>query len=116
MSDLINKTKACAEFLQLALPATGQHPGHTKDDRFRDWEMAAYDDPTFLYDGDYFAVYDECCGKDTNTLNSEQVRACVTFLLRQMRNQYEPYPCLASGELLALLDRWIELSEKEDAE
>ena len=116
MSELLNKAKACVGYLRLALPETGQHPGHTKDDRFRDWQKAAYDDPDFAYDGDYFAVYEECRDKDTNSLNNEQVRGCITFLLRQMRNQYAPYPCLTSGELLELLERWIELNDKEDAE
>ena len=115
MSELLKKAKDCAVYLGLVWPETGKHCGLTNDDRFLDWRRAVYNDPDFLYDGDYFAVYDECRGKDTNTLNSEQVRACITFLLRQMRNQYEPYPCLTSGELLALLDRWIELNEKEDA-
>ena len=53
---------------------------------------------------------------DVNKLTDDQVRGCITFLLRQMRNQYAPYPCLASGELHQLLLRWIELNGKEDAE
>ena len=116
MSDLMKKARACEVFLSLVLPETGKHPGNTNDDRFRAWQAAAYDDPDFLYDGDYFAIYDECRNKDANDLNDEQVRGCITFLLRQMRNQYAPYPCLTSGELYRLLVRWIELNEEEDAE
>ncbi len=114
MSDLLNKTKACAEFLSLVLPETGKHSGLANDDRFRDWQKAVYDDPDFLFDGDFFAVYGECRGKDPQSLTGEQTRACVTFLLRQMRSAYAPYPCLTEGELLGLLAHWIEL--KEDAE
>ena len=114
MSDLLNKAKDCAVYLGLVLPATGAHCGLTNDDRFREWRKAAYDDPDFLYDGDYFAVYGDCRGKNPGELTEEQTRACITFLLRQMRNSYAPYPCLTSGELLGYLNRWIEL--KEEAE
>lgn len=113
MNDLLSKAKECAVFLGLKLPETGNHSGLVNDDRFRDWRKAVYDDPDFLYDGDFFAVYGECREKDPGTLNEDQVRACVTFLLRQMRSAYAPYPCLVSGELLGFLNRWIELKEEE---
>ena len=116
MSDLLNRAKDCEMFLSLILPETGRHPGFTNDDRYHAWEQAVYDDPDFLYDGDYFECYAQCQEKEANTLTDEQVRGCITFLLRQMRNQYAPYPCLVSGELHDLLARWIELNEKEDAE
>ena len=103
-------------FLSLMLPETGRHPGFTNDERYHAWEQAVYDDLDFLYEGDYFECYDECQGKAPNTLTNEQVRGCITFLLRQMRNQYAPYPCIVSGELHDLLTHWIELNEKEDAE
>ncbi len=116
MSDLLKKARECEIFLGLVLSETGKHPGDDSDDRFRAWRKAAYDDPDFLYEGDYFAVYDDCRDKDVTELTNDQVRGCITFLLRQMRNQYAPYPCLTSGELYQLLVRWIELNEKEDAE
>ena len=116
MSDLMKKAMECEIFLSLRLPETGKHPGLDNDDRFRAWRKAAYDDPDFLYDGDYIACYEECRDKDASELSNDQVRGCITFLLRQMRNQYAPYPCLVSGELYRLLLRWIELNEKEDAE
>ena len=115
MSELLKKAKECEIFLSLVLPETGTHPGMDNDGRFRAWRKAAYDDPDFLYDGDYFACYEECRDMDVNSLNNEQVRGCITFLLRQMRNQYAPYPCLVSGELRRLLLRWIELNEEESA-
>lgn len=111
MSDLLKKTKACAEYLNEKLPETGKHGGGTDDSRFREWGKAVYGDPDFLYEGDYFSVYAECRGRDPSSLDEERTRACVTFLLRQMRSAYAPYPCLTSGELLGLLNRWIELKE-----
>ena len=116
MSDLMKKARECEIFLSLRLPETGKHPGLDNDDRFRAWRKAAYDDPDFLYDGDYIACYEKCREQAAGELTNDQVRACITFLLRQMRNQYAPYPCLVSGELHSLLLRWIELNEKEDAE
>ena len=90
MSDLLNKAKDCAVYLGLVLPVTGAHCGLTNDDRL------------------------DCRGENPGELTEEQTRACITFLLRQMRNSYAPYPCLTSGELLGYLNRWIEL--KEEAE
>lgn len=49
-------------------------------------------------------------------MTDNEVRGCITFLLRQMRSQYAPYPCLISGELHGLLVRWIELNDKGEAE
>ena len=112
MTDLLKKAKDCAVYLGLVLPETGAHCGLTNDSRFLDWRKAVYDDPDFLSDGDYFTVYGECRGKDPGSLNEEQVRACVTFLLRQMRSAGAPYPCLTSGELLGFLNRWIKLKEE----
>ena len=111
---LLQKTRECVDFLRLTLPSTGQHPGHTRDARWQDWLNAVYDDPGFLFNGDSFAVWQECRSKPADSLDTEQARACVTFLLRQMRNEFEPYPCLTDGELLALLNRWIELTEGEN--
>ena len=115
MSELLQKAKECEIFLSLVLPETGKHPGIDSDDRFRAWRKAVYDDPDFLYDGDYIECYEGYRDKDVNELTNDQVRACITFLLRQMRNQYAPYPCLESGELHRLLVRWIELNEEESA-
>ena len=114
MTGFIEKTLKCLDYLRLVFPMTGEHPGDGKDDRYREWLKAAYDEPGFLDEGDYFSVYESCREKAPGTLSKDEVRACVTFLIRQMRNQYAPYPCLAGGELLALLDRWIELNEEED--
>ena len=116
MSDLMKKARECEIFLSLRLPETGKHPGLDNDDRFRAWRKVAYDDPDFMYEGDYIACYEKCREQAAGELTNDQVRACITFLLRQMRNQYTPYPCLVSGELHSLLLRWIELNEKEDAE
>ena len=110
MSDLMKKARDCEIFLRLS--ETGKHPGIVNDDRFRAWRKAAYDDPGFLYGGDYISCYEECRDRDVNELTNEQVRGCITFLLRQMRNQYAPYPCLVSGQLHSLLLRWIGLNEK----
>ncbi len=109
---LLQKTRDCVDFLQLTLPSTGRHPGHARDDRWQAWLKAVYEDSGFLCSGDCFAVYQECRGKPVDSLGVDQVCACVTFLLRQMRNEYEPYPSLTDGELLALLNRWIELTEE----
>ena len=111
-SALLQKAKECVDFLSLALPETGKHPGHTKDDRWRAWQKAVYDDPEFLYDGDFIAVYEECREKPAAELSLDQLRACITFLLRQMRSQYEPYPCLTDGAMRALLQQWINLTEE----
>ena len=113
MTELLKKAKECAVYLGLVWPETGGHCGLTDDSRFLDWRKAVYDDPDFLYEGDYFAVYEDCRGKDPAGLNEEQVRACITFLLRQMRCASAPYPCLTSGELLGFLNRWIEMKEEE---
>ena len=59
-SILLQKTKDCVDFLRLILPSTGLHPGHTRDERWRAWLKAVYDDPGLLFDGDYFAAYEEC--------------------------------------------------------
>ena len=115
MSDLLKKARDCEIFLSLILPETGKHPGLDNDDRFRTWRKAVYDDPDFLYDGDYIGSYEECRDKDASELTNDQARACITFLLRQMRNQYAPYPALVSGELHRVLLRWIELNEEENA-
>ena len=115
MSELKKKAMESENFLSLILPETGKHPGLDNDDRFRAWRKAAYEDPGFLYDGDYIACYEECRDKETSELTNDEVRCCITFLLRQMRNQYAPYPCLVSGELYRLLLRWIELKEEENA-
>ena len=115
MSDLLKKARDCEIFLSLILPETGKHPRLDNDDRFRAWRKAAYEDSDFLYDGDYITCYEECRDKDASELTNDQVRASITFLLRQMRNQYAPYPCLVSGELHKLLLRWIELNEEENA-
>ncbi len=48
-------------------------------------------------------------------MSPEEVRACVTFYVRQMRFQYPPYPCIAGGELLRLLERWLRITEEEEA-
>ncbi len=113
MSDLMNKTKACLEFLAQVQPDTGKHSGQTDDRRFREWQKAVYDDPDFLYLGDFFTIYSECRGKAPNELSKEKARACITFLVRQMRFGYAPYPFLVEGELLGLLRRWTELEEKD---
>ncbi len=115
MSDLMKKARECEIFLSLVLPETGKHPGQDNDDRFRVWRKAAYDDPDFLYDGDYIACYEECRNMDTDELTKDQVRACITFLLRQMRNQNTPYPCLVSAELHRLLLRLIRLNDNDGA-
>ena len=115
MTGFIEKTVKCTDYLRLVFPSTGEHPGDGKDERYRDWLKAAYDEPAFLYDGDYFSVYEACREKTPETMTKSEVRGCVTFLLRQMRSQYAPYPCLTSGELLSLLDRWIELNQEADS-
>ena len=116
MNGLIRTAKECREFLHSVNPLTGRHPGTINDGRFHAWREAVYSDPGFLYDGDYFSCYDACRGKNPAVLSNNEVRGCITFLLRQMRCQYPPYPCLDSGELLALLDRWIELNDSPDEE
>ena len=110
-TNLLWETRECADFLRLTVPETGRHPGHTRDERWKAWLKTVYEDSNFLYDGDFFAVYDECRDKLPGEMDKDQVRACITFLLRQMRQEYEPYSCLTSGELLALLNRWIDLAE-----
>lgn len=116
MNELIKKTRACMEYLGIINPQTGRHPGNTDDERFRDWREAVYSDPEFLYEGNYITCYWECRDKEIKTLTNDEVRGCITFLLRQMRCEYPPYPCLDSGELLAYLDRWIELNNHTDEE
>ncbi|MCR4883525.1 MAG: hypothetical protein K6A68_08145 [Clostridiales bacterium] len=116
MNGLLKAAKDCRDFLQTVNPKTGRHPGHTADERFRAWREAVYGDPDFLYEGNYFTCYESCRGKDAGVLSNDEVRGCITFLLRQMRCEYPPYPCLDSGELLALLDRWITLNDRPDKE
>lgn len=116
MSDLLKKAKDCEVFLSLVPPEAGGHPGNTDDGRYRAWLRAVYDDPDFLYDGDYFECYERCRDKTPADMTDNEVRGCITFLLRQMRSQYAPYPCLISGELHGLLVRWIELNDKGEAE
>ena len=116
MRDLLKKAKDCEVFLRLMLPETGSHPGSTNDERYHAWEHTVYDDSDFLYEGDYFERYEQCRDKVPSDMTNDEVRGCITFLLRQMRNQYAPYPCLVSGELHDLLARWIELNDKENAE
>ena len=66
MSDLMKKARECEIFLSLRLPETGKHPGLDNDDRFRAWRKVAYDDPDFMYEGDYIACYEECRDKDAS--------------------------------------------------
>ncbi|MBQ9308189.1 MAG: hypothetical protein IJ229_09710 [Clostridia bacterium] len=110
-SSLLQKAKECAEFLRLILPATGQHPGHVRDSRWRVWEEAVKTDGAFLYDGDAAQVYEECKGAELNALTSDQLRACISHLLQMMAISQEPYECLTNGELLSYLDQWINLTE-----
>ena len=108
-SDFTRKTRLCADYLRSVLQDSRETPADAKDSRFRDWQTATYEESGFLDTGDFFAVYEKCRNKAPDMLTSNEVRGCVTFLLRQMRYEYPPYSCIENGELLALLERWLEL-------
>lgn len=114
MTGFIEKTLKCLDYLRAVSYVKGEHSGDGKDDRYREWLKAAYEEPGFLDAKDYFSIYEACREKSPETLTNDEVRGCVTFLIRQMRNQYAPYPCLTDGELLGLLERWIQLNREAE--
>lgn len=112
-SEFLSKTEVCAKYLSSASLAERKNPAFTRDDAYREWQMAAYDEPAFLYDGDYLSLYNHCAAKDAANLSMEEVRASITFLIRQMRCEYAPYSCIVSGRLASLLTRYIALAKEE---
>lgn len=112
-SEFLYKAEVCTDYLSSASLAERRNPAFTKDDAYREWQKAAYDEPAFLYDGDYLSLHSHCAGKDAANLSMEEVRASITFLLRQMRCEYAPYSCIVSGRLASLLTRYIALAKEE---
>ena len=111
--DFLSKTEMCACYHSNASSMERKNPAFTKNDAYREWQSAAYNEPEFLYAGDYITLYKRCMRKDAAHLNVEEVRASITFLLRQMRCEYAPYSCIVSGRLAALMARYIELVKGE---
>lgn len=111
--DATVKLLACYNSLT---PSQLKAGGFTHKAEFIAWQSALYDDTGFLYDGDYFAVFDQCQSKDTFTLTMDETRACITFLIRQMRYEYEPYPCITDGTFFELLIHVLELTSKEGSD
>ena len=112
MSDLTVKTRALVLYLRSAAEERLQDPALTQCHIFRDWLEAVYNAPSFLARTGYLACYSGCRGRNVRELNLEEVQGCITFLVRQMRNQYPPYSCIVSGEMKKLLERWLELTEE----
>ncbi len=110
---IMEATRQLSAFLKEASVAELSDPRFTVLPVFRNWLSAAYDDPDFLVSQDYITVYGECREKPVEKLTKHQVRACITFLIRQMRCSYVPYSCILDGSLVRLLDRWMEMEEAE---
>ncbi len=115
MTNLREKTAACTAYLKSISPEGLRDPAVTQCRIFRDWLSAVYADPSFLDPENFFSCYEECRNKPAEEMSSDEVRACITFYVRQMRFQYPPYPCIVDGELLGLLDRWLRITEEEEA-
>ncbi len=105
--------QACVAVLSSASQEEREKTDLTRHEAFQAWRRAAYEESGFLYDGDYIGMYRACKEKRIEGLSMEEVRACITFDLRQMRCEYAPYSCIVRGELAALLRRYLELTEVE---
>ncbi len=103
-------TQELIAFLQDAPKDILSNPSFTVLPVFRNWLSAAYDDPDFLVSRDYLTVFGECHDKPVETLTLLQVRSCITFLIRQMRCTFVPYPCIIDGSMVRLLNRWLEMN------
>ena len=88
--------------------------GFTHTDEFTSWLRAAYEDDSFLCGGDFISVFERCRSKDIFTLTFDETRACITYLVRQMRFESEPYPSITDGTLFDLLIHCLELTSKEE--
>lgn len=103
----------CVAILSSASQEVRRKTDLTQHEAFQAWRRAAYEEPGFLYDGDYIGMYRACREKRLEGLSLEEVRTCITFDLRQMRCEYAPYSCIVKGELASLLRRYLELTEVE---
>lgn len=110
--ELLNRSAILLADIENNLEESRNDPYFTKRDAWREWQSAAYADPGFLYDGDIFDVYADCRNRDTDTLTMNEVRGCLTFLIRQTRCEYPPYSCLCDGTLPKLLFRFIDLAKE----
>ncbi len=115
MSDkLVMLSVRCADLLYHYVEEGIDAMEITKQPLWKEWLHEAYQDPDFLMTG-YFSVYEKCRDQAIDTLNLNEVRGCITFLLRQMRCEYPPYWCLTDGSLADLLMRWsVLVTWKED--
>ena len=112
MNILQKKTTALVKWLKQADESALTDPKFTQEKAFSEWLGAAYSDPMFLFDGDYFEMYDKCRDKAVGTLTMRETRGCLTFLIRQMRCAYVPYDCVLDGSLLAFLEHWLDLTKE----
>lgn len=115
-SDLFLKTTSLVAEMAAMPDEVMSDPVFTRRADYREWLGAVYADPGFLFGGDFVSVYTGCRGKEPEAMTMDEIRACVTFYLRQMRCEYPPYTCLRDRSLLRCLSRWIDLSKKEEAE
>lgn len=111
--ELMIKTEALADVLLNASDEELKNPGFDRQDCFTEWLALAYDDPDFFYEGDYIGVYQKCRCRNAQDLTLDEVRACVTFLIRQMRHEYAPYSCIRNRSLGNCLKRLYELTKEE---
>ena len=110
--ELIAATEELIVFLRKTPKDALNDPELTKAPAYTRWLSCAYNDPDFFMHRGYFTVYGKAKLQPIDTLSSLQVQAYITFLVRQMRFSYVPYPCIVDGLLLALLERWLHF-EKE---
>lgn len=103
-------TKDCITFLE-----TYKQPEDPftiiDDERWIAWHAAAYNENGFMYDGNFFLIYNKSRQMDTRALDFDMTRGCITFCLRQMRFTGTNV-AIENGELLLYLKHWVELVEK----
>ena len=112
ISDLFQKTTSLVAEMSAMSDEVMSAPVFTRRAVYREWLGAAYADPDFLFTGDFVSEYTGCRGKEPEAMSMDEIRACVTFYLRQMRCEYPPYSCLCDHSLLRCLSRWIDLIKK----
>ena len=114
MTELKNASKAFLDFLHTADDAVKSDPAFTTQSALTRWLGAVYSADGFLYEDDYFDLFNRCREKPVSGLNLDETRGMLTFLIRQMRCSYVPYPCVLDGSLAALLEHWLELVKEEN--
>ncbi len=108
-------TIKCIEYLRVVGADACEHKERLYlDERFDAWHKSAYEDAGFLDYDNYFAHADACREKPVQTLSLDETRSRITFILRTARGSYtfldEP---IRDGSLLALLERYLELTSTE---